>query len=341
MCMLEKSSHDLDRLADRVRLDDPSLSNLWLEPDGKYQTLGFALAAMTSEIVAILSRAFKERATDDFPTLYYGWGRCRVGSTALCNLFGTAGLPAYFQPVKSAMRNVLTGSAPVPWILPAAAEQPHVFSKEVAGPYLMAECLYIPLQILIEAGYPPDRLHLIMLDRDPVLSLASWLNKWSDRVPRDRLLKHFVVASLNAVRVEGYAARQGVATSHYIHEASREPVRAAAALFHRLGLSDRFSAAAVTDWDGVEAFDTDRSSLIFTPEPDVYFVPDIHRAGPGYRYLDRNRGLVTDGDLDLLNRMGIPDLYRACAVACLRELQLSLDLSGTMLGQPLAFSPAP
>jgi hypothetical protein len=51
--------------------------------------------------------------------------------------------------------------------LPHAAVEPHIFCKDVGGPYLMAECLYIPLQMLIEAGYPADRLHLIMLDRDP------------------------------------------------------------------------------------------------------------------------------------------------------------------------------
>ena len=32
-----------------------------------------------------------------------------------------------------------------------------------------------PLQALIEAGYPPDRLKLILIDREPLTSLASWL----------------------------------------------------------------------------------------------------------------------------------------------------------------------
>lgn len=339
MGKLEDNPDAFYSMSDLIRSDNDSLLSLWMEPDGKYQTRDFRLNDLTDTVVSVLSADFHQIPTDDFPHLYYGWGRCRVGSTAIANLFGEAGIPSYYQPVKSSMRNSLTGAPQSHWTPPFAHDHPHIFSKEVAGPYLMAECLYIPLQILIEAGYPSDRLHLIMLDRDPVLSLASWLNKWTDRVPRDRLVRHFILASLNAIRVEGYAKRHGVATTHYIHEASRDPVRAAAALFHHLGLSNHFSAEAVTDWGEVEAFDSEKSSVIFVKEPDVYFVPGLHCAEAGYRYIDRSRGAVTDADLDLLTRMGVPQLYEACALACMGELHLSLDLSETVLGRRMTFSP--
>lgn len=329
----------LDRLSDRIRLDDPSLRSLWLEPDGKYQTRPFRLDDLTNRVASLLADDLHHLPADTVPHLYYGWGRCRVGSTALANLFGEAGIPSYFQPIKALMRNTLTDEPAGSWQPPSAHEHPAIFSKDVAGPYLMAECLYNPLQMLIEGGYPADRLHMILLDRDPVTSLASWLTKWSDRVPRDRLVTHFVLASLNAIRVERYARREGVVVTHYVHEASRDPLRAAAALFGHLGLSDRFSPQAVTDWGTVEAFDTDQSSLIFTKEPDVYFVPGIHRAGSGYRYIARDRGAVTDADIALLERMGVPALYEACATACVQDLGLPLNLTDTVLGR--ALSPIP
>lgn len=325
MTMLTTRFGDLNRLAELMRRDDPSLTDAWLEPDGKYQVRRRRLKELTGAAVSGLAPAFRTIPAEDFPTLYYGWGRCRVGSTALCNLFGVAGLPSYFQPVKAGLRNLLTGGPMIPWVLPRAGEQAHVFSKEVAGPYLMAECLFIPLQILIEAGYPPNRLHLIMLDRDPAASLASWYAKWSDRVPRARLLKHFIIASLNAVRVEGYARRHGVRVTHYVHEASRRPETAAAALFARLGLAERFSAKALTEWNGVEEFTSDRSSLIFTKEPDVYFVEGVHRSAHRYGFLERGRGPVTDEELDLIERLGVDDLYHAAAGACSHELGIALD----------------
>ncbi|MFD1625959.1 sulfotransferase family protein [Azospirillum griseum] len=326
----------LFRLSDRIRADDDSLRALWLEPDGKYQTRPFRLDDLTLRVASLLADDLHHLPADAFPHLCYGWGRCRVGSTALANLFGEAGIPSFFQPIKALMRSTLTGDPPGSWQPPPAHEHAAIFSKDVAGPYLMAECLYNPLQMLIEGGYPADRLHLILLDRDPVRSLASWLTKWADRVPRDRLVAHFILASLNAIRVERYARREGVAVIHYAHEASRDPLRATAALFGHLGLTGHFSPQAVTDWGAVEAFDSDQSSLIFTKEPEVYFVPGIHRAGSGYRYIARDRGAVTDADIALIDRMGVSALYEAHATACVQELGLPLDLTDTVLGRNLS-----
>src|SRR5919197_1521137 len=66
------------------------------------------------------------------------------------------------------------------------------YQTRTAGPYVLAESLFNPLQALIEAGYPPNRLHAIILDRAPASSLASWLDKWSDRAPQSTLVYNYV-----------------------------------------------------------------------------------------------------------------------------------------------------
>jgi hypothetical protein len=167
---------ELERWAELVRRDSPALTTVPLIPDGKYQTRAMSLHAATRNVARCLAEGFQQVATDAFPVLYCGWGRCRVGSTALANLFGAAGLPSFFQPIKAVLRNVLTDSRCLPWQLPHAAVEPHIFCKDVGGPYLMAECLYIPLQMLIEAGYPADRLHLIMLDRDGSVHVSGGIS---------------------------------------------------------------------------------------------------------------------------------------------------------------------
>ena len=191
-------SDETEHLADLIRREHPSLDTMPLEADGKYQTRTVALDELMREARDCLAESFRNRRAEDFPTLYCAWGRCRVGSTALTNLFGVAGMPSYFQPVKVILRHSLVGHAAEPWAVPSATEQPHIFSKEMAGPYLLAESLFLPLQPLIEAGYPAEKLHLIMLDRDPASSLASWLEKWSDRIPEDRLIQNYVISTLNA-----------------------------------------------------------------------------------------------------------------------------------------------
>lgn len=324
-------AEETERLADLVRRAHPSLATRWLEPDGKYQTRGIALDAVTREVTNCLAGHFRERAPDDFPMLYCGWGKARVGSTALVNLFGIAGLPAYYQPVKAVLRHALTGGAKRPWILPMAADQPHIFSKDVAGPYLLAECLYIPLQMLIEAGYPVAKLHLIMLDREPAKSLASWFAKWSDRVPEAVLVKHYVLAALNTIRVERYARAEGVATTHYVYEASRNPVASVRSLFERLGLATRFSDAGVTDWSEMGQLESETARIIYPDEPAVYAVPGLHGEDTGYRYRDRGAA-STDRYLEVLHRSGVQDVYRSSVLACVKDLGLDTAASANLFG---------
>ncbi len=334
MALSDLSGFELTRLADMVRRDAPALMSLPLEPDGKYQTRSMLLGELACGVVGTLSAAFRRIPPEDFPILHCAWGRARVGSTALANLFGMVGVPAYYQPVKALLRNALTGTPPESWIPRAGDGGAPLFIKDVAGPYLIAECLYVPLEILLQAGFPADRLHLIILDRDPAQSLASWLEKWSGRVPRDRLLANFVLATLNVIRVEACARRCGVPVTHYIHEASRRPVAAAEALFRHLGLGDRFTEQAVTDWHAIDALDAGTSRVIFPEEPDVYHVPGLHRTEPEYRYLHRDTQLLTDEDFELLDRFSLPDLYRENADRCARDL--GLPWIGADIREPVA-----
>lgn len=329
MVAFYKQIIDLDTLAELVETDDASLGKVCLASDARYQVREFHLDGLTNQVASYLAAGFGGRTEQDFPHLTCAWGRARVGSTAMANLFGVAGLPSYYQPTKAVMRHVLAADRPGPWAVPLADQAPHIFCKDVAGPYLTAECLYIPLQMLIEAGYPASRLHLVMLDRQPVHALASWLRKWSHRVNRDQLLENFVVATLNAVRVENYARRQGVPVTHYVHEAARQPVLAAAALFHRLGLSDYFTPETVTSWQRMDSLDDSQSRILFPVEPEAYAAPGLHQQTGGigsYAYQDRDRGAVTDADLDLLRRHGVDEVYARSAAACARDLDLPRGL---------------
>ncbi|MBB6255087.1 sulfotransferase family protein [Nitrospirillum iridis] len=329
MVAFYKKIIDLGALADLVEQDDASLDSICLSSDGRYQTREFPFGGLNDQVAAHLRTGFSDRAERDFPQLTCAWGRARVGSTALANLFGVAGLPSYYQPTKAIMRHVLAAGTPGPWIVPLADQAPHIFCKDVAGPYLTAECLYIPLRMLIEAGYPADRLHLVMLDREPVHALASWLRKWSHRISHDQLLENFVIASLNAGRVEAYARREGVPVTHYVYEATRQPVLSAAALFHRLGLSDYFTSETVTGWQRMDSLDDASSRIIFPVEPDAYAAPGLHHQPGGigcYAYQDRDHGAVTEADIDLLRRYGVDEVYARNAAACAHDLDLPRGL---------------
>jgi hypothetical protein len=325
----------LERMADLIRQQHPSLDTILLQPDGEYQTRTVALDTLMREVGDCLAEGFRGRPAEDFPMLYYAWGRCRVGSTAMTNLFGVAGLPSYFQPVKAILRHFLIGHACAPWIVPSVADQPHIFGKDTAGPYVPAESLFLPLQLLLEAGYPPEKIHFIMLDRDPASSLASWLAKWSDRTHEATLTRNFVLATLNTLRVESYARRQGVPITHYVYEASKEPAQSVQLLFDRLGLANRFTESAVTDWNERGQLESKSSGITFITQPAIYMVPGIHGSGTTYQYRARKTTSLSETQLDTLQRCGVHDIYRASVAACVRDLGLNPSTSKRLFGDAI------
>ena len=326
------SADETERLADLVRRQHDSLDTMLLPPAGQFQTRTVALDTLTQEVSDCLAGAFRHRHAEDFPMLYCAWGKCRVGSTPLTNLFGVAGLPSYLQPLKASLRDALDGRSLTPWMIPSAKDQPRIFSKETAGPYSLAESLFMPLRPLIEAGYPPNRMHAIILDREPASSLASWLEKWSDRVPESTLIHNYVVAALNALRVQSYAWRQGIPVTHYVYEASREAVSSVRVLFDRLGLSDRFADDAVTDWRETGQLHSEGSRIIFPKEPAFYTPAGIHGSDTAYRYHARGTTALSETQLSLLKRCGVDDLYRASVDACVRDLRLDTATSERLFG---------
>jgi sulfate adenylyltransferase subunit 2 len=319
-------------MADLIRCQDPSLDTLLLEPDGKYQTRTVTLDALMQETTGRLAEGFKNRRAEDFPMHYCAWGKCRVGSTPLNNLFGVAGLPSYYQPVKGILRHALVGSTSSPWIVAPTADHTHIFSKETAGPYVLAESLFNPLQCLVEAGYPPDRLHVIMLDRDPASSLASWLDKWSDRAPPSTLVYNYVTAALNACRVEGYAKRHGIPVTHYVYEASKEAVATVRNLFDRLGLASRFTEDTVTAWNEMGQLESESTRIIFSDVPPMHPTSGIHGSDTAYRYRARATGTLSDVHLNILERCGVYDAYRASVEACVHDLGLDTTMSERLFG---------
>jgi hypothetical protein len=323
-------AQQLWRLADLIAGDDSSLPKLQLEPDHTFQTRGVTCESVAKEVVTHLRGVFSQIHRDDLPHLYYGCGRARGGSTALTNVFGIAGIPSYYQPVKSVLRHVLSDNSPVAWRI--GSNRKHVFAKETFGPYTLAECLFQPLDLLIESGYAADKIHLIVFDREPTSALASWLARWSHRVAEQRLVFHFVLAGLNALRVARSATRHGVETTTYVYELSRDPVFAVGKLFERLAIPSLFNEASVSDWDDRGDLASERSSIIFPDEPQIYDVPGLHGSDVAYRFHGRPATAFPDAYASLLADLRVGDSYRRSIQSCIADLGIDRDRAQQIFG---------
>ncbi|MCP3372386.1 sulfotransferase family protein [Bradyrhizobium cajani] len=330
------SPDSLARIADLVRQQHSSLDTMPLSPVDGFQTRTVTLEILMREVTECLAESFRHRAAQDFPMLYFACGKARVGSTALSNLFGMTGMPSYYQPLKAILRDALVGKTLTPWIVPSASDEPNIFSKETIGPYVLAESLFNPLKLLIDAGYPRHRLHLIALDREPASALASWLEKLISRAPESTLLAHYVVAALGAVRVASYARQQGVPVTHYVYEVSKEAISSVRVLFDRLGISGSFTENAVTSWREPGQEQANNARVIFPSEAAIYKVPNLHTSDSAYRYQRRATASLSQAQLDVLERCGVNDAYRASVAACIRDLGLSAATSEHLFGDWLA-----
>ncbi|UFZ01982.1 sulfotransferase family protein [Bradyrhizobium ontarionense] len=326
------SADSIARMADRIRRGDPSLDTMPLSPVGAFQSRTVTLETLMREVTECLAESFRHRAAEDFPMLYFACGKARVGSTALSNLFGMTGMPSYYQPLKAMLRDALVGRRLTPWTIPSATDRPSIFSKETIGPYVVAESLFNPLKLLIDAGYPRHRLHLIALDREPASALASWLDKLISRASEGTLLAHYVIAALSAGRVSEYARQQGVPVTHYIYELSKEPISSIRVLFDRLGLSSSLAEDAVTSWQQPGQAQTTNARVIFPSEAPIYKVPNLHTSDSAYRYQFRTTGTLNEVQLDLLERCGVNEVYRVSVAACIADLELNAATSARLFG---------
>ncbi|WP_433498212.1 hypothetical protein ACQP1K_25440 [Sphaerimonospora sp. CA-214678] len=315
-------------LTELLAVGAPELWDVELAPDNRYQTRTVTVREVTDAVVATLRAGFDGLAPDDFPRLIVGWGRCRVGSTAITNLFGMAGISSYYQPVKTIARFVLSGGEGAPWRLPDG--EPVLFAKEMAGPYVPYECVFNPVQCLIDAGWPAGRLHLLVLDRDPAACLDSWMAKWAPKIGRDRVVANFRLSTANYLAMRAFAEQAGVTTTHFPYEASRRPEIVVPRLFAGLGVADRFSPAILTAWGAAGDLNSDSARIHYPAEPEAYVVPGLHGNEQEYRFREREIRELTPQERAVADDPGVRDRYRESIDLCRADLDLD-DVLGSVL----------
>ena len=250
---------------------------------------------------------------DTPPMLVVIAGPCRVGTTALTNIFVQASIPSHMQPIKSARRAIEIGGKIIPWIIDGSeGKGDFVVCKETLGPETPAE-FFNPIQILLEAGYPKEKLILIPIVRDPVQAYASWIRMWGE-VDLEKFKLAYQLTSITKTT----AKINGIKTIPYVHEVIQDNQAdiVISQLFKRLGLVT--SSDVIHNWGALRQNGNNAS---FYDDPPEKFIDGIKNRGE-YKYEDLP---VTEKDVKCIEHNPVlKDIYESFRKSCEESLKVTI-----------------
>ncbi|GIK83547.1 MAG: hypothetical protein BroJett025_01690 [Patescibacteria group bacterium] len=246
-------------------------------------------------------------------------GPNRSGTTALSELFARLSIPNYLQPIKSIRRAIEEKDAIPTFALKQGI--PLAIVKETFGSKKESE-FFNPIETLIAAGYPPERIHLIAMLRNPEMTLTSWNRIYQSNVNTQGLVRA-IQETDNIVQA---AKAQGIMVTHYVHEAIRDndAQKVATALFKRIGITlpqERVSHAV--DWTTGPRFGSTQSTDIFFDQPPEIFVQGV-KERPGYQFDHKQQVNVTKEQRELLRTAGTYQIYNKFKAATKKDINLKI-----------------
>ncbi|MGD8590779.1 MAG: hypothetical protein PVG22_18300 [Chromatiales bacterium] len=241
---------------------------------------------------------------------------CRSGSTVLLRVFGYSGVESHFQQLKNVLRWQMQG-VDFTWSVPNGADL--VFLKETLGPFTAEESRFNPLQALLDAGYPADRLRLLVIGREPIQTWASWCAYWSEEASIVNYITAYHTTDLVARQAQGL----GMDTSYLVHESLRDHA-VETVVRHLLGqLGIPYTPRAIGGWKELPGFGAPGSNIVLPHEPPAFVTPKVHdqaKQASGLEYACRkDLSPVTEHDHAMITDSGLFDIYRSWAdgSACL------------------------
>lgn len=217
--------------------------------------------SVSSDAIASKIKVPKSR---NIPTVFLVMGPCRTGTTVHLKIFSNSGLHSFNNPVKNALQREMfsqDGQFEIP------PEEISILIKESIGSLTLPESSYNPVEVLLKAGFPPDKIHLIANFREPLSTFASWIKNYGEKTNPAILLPNFIRSYQNAHKIVGGVKRSGINVTALVYEALRDntPDEVIKNLFHRLGID--FTEKSVRGWDNHGA---EGSRIHYGQRPDVF-----------------------------------------------------------------------
>ncbi|MBI3984936.1 MAG: hypothetical protein HY344_03275 [Candidatus Levybacteria bacterium] len=195
---------------------------------------------------------------------------CRSGTTAQLRVFAEAGAQAHYQPFKAILREMEQGRD-LDFRIPEGDDQT-IFIKETVGPYNKPQSTLDPIAILLEAGFPIEKVRLIPMLRQPLATFSSWIKVndavrkyFNGAIPVEDLLENLITSYKTVDEIRQRAINAGIPTTTFVQEALRDnsPRQVVQSLLTASGL--RFSPTSVKGWRNLVPMGEPGSNIVFHP----------------------------------------------------------------------------
>ena len=280
--------------------------------------------------------------SEDSPSVIVAVAPCRSGTTAQLRVFAEAGVESHYQPLKAIMRE-LQESRESRFVLPD--NEKTVFLKETVGPYTEEESTLDPVGILLKAGVPPEKLHLLAMMRQPLVTFASWVQIndavrefFGGALPTGELLENAILSYRTVHAIRRRAVDAGIKTTTFVQEALRDnsPEKVVRALLSRARLE--YNPKSVTGWRELTPIGDPGSGVIFHPagsEPThdegTRRVHDALLKANGLMFMPKEDEelyrRVSSRQQTRLEEAGLYDLYEEFREACENDLAVTVTTS--------------
>ncbi|MEN8130107.1 MAG: sulfotransferase family protein [Pseudomonadota bacterium] len=248
---------------------------------------------------------------------------CRSGSTVMLRVFGASDIVSHFQVLKNTLRWRMQGEIR-PWQIPHGHDKVIVL-KETLGPFTDEECRFNPLQLLLQAGYPADRLKIVILSRDPFQTWASWQRWWGKKTNPELFIKTYLCVE----ELRKQADLAGINLTCLCYDIFRDHYagEVLGKLFYRLGLV--WSSRVLEGWNNLPSFGDPGSNIVLPEEPFRFVTSEIHDhviKSDYFRYTPRDihRESLDSCILKKFDQNGLANLYDTWLHACRQDLDFHL-----------------
>lgn len=287
------------------------------------------------------------------PTIILTLGLARTGTTASLNLSRGSllqiseqkiqSIPVASGHLKGGVRHaMLDWKENKKWVY-EIPNTPLFHMKENIGPYTENDSIYNPLKIFDFMNYPLHKVFVVVVLRDPIQCLASWIENWSTLVPKDTLISNFITSLQTLDGIYKTMKTKGVDHTVFLYETIRDnsPQVSAEALYSQInkflrkqdtGMQILLSENTTKNWNS-------HGETNWKPDqPKIYMKPLIYdrahskdRISTEWGYKQRSQGelarILLEQDLKKIEEGKVPIIYEYFRLAGEQQLDLKIKES--------------